>query len=137
MTVDRTTAPAGSGPGRRALRVAAAAAADALLVVAFVLLGRREHDSGGGIPGLLGTLGPFLAGLAAGWLLARAWRRPAGLPLPGITVWAVTVAAGMLLRAVTGHGVQPAFALVTAVVLGVFLLGWRGLVAAGARFRRR
>jgi hypothetical protein len=37
----------------------------------------------------------------------------------------VAVAAGMLLRRVTGAGTDPAFVVVATLVLGALLVGWR------------
>lgn len=113
-----------------------AAATDVSLVLAFVLIGRSSHTEGITPAGVLGTAWPFIIGLAVGWALARAWRRPFALT-PGLAVWAATVAVGLLLRAVTGEGVQPGFVVVTAVVLAAFLLGWRGAVSLRSSRRRR
>jgi hypothetical protein len=41
-------------------------------------------------------------------------------------VWAGTLVGGMLLRALSGGGVQVSFVMVAAVALAVLLLGWRG-----------
>ena len=54
---------------------------------------------------------------------------------PDSALWAVTVVGGMLLRAVTGQGVVPAFVIVASIVLFLFLVGWR-LIAALVRRRR-
>ena len=43
----------------------------------------------------------------------------------------------MLLRAVSGAGVQTSFVVVTIVVLGLFLLGWRGVARLVLRSRRK
>ena len=43
----------------------------------------------------------------------------------GVGVWLATVALGQLLRAVSGQGTDAAFIAVSAVFLGLFLLGWR------------
>ena len=108
---------------------------DVVLVVVFVLIGRASHNEG---PlGTLTTLWPFLAGLAIGWIGARAWRTPLALRWTGLTVWAATVIVGMLLRAVAGQGVQFGFVVVTTIVLGVFLLGWRGIAQFVRRRRAR
>lgn len=113
---------------------AIAFAIDAVLVLVFVLVGRATHDENP-VLGALVTLWPFLAALVAGWLVSRAWRAPLAIGRTGVPVWAVTVAVGLLLRALSGQGVQWSFAIVTSVVLGLFLLGWRA-VAAFVRSRR-
>ncbi len=108
---------------------------DVVLVVAFVLIGRASHNEG---PlGTLVTLWPFIAGLVIGWIGARAWHTPLVLRWTGLTIWAATVIVGMLLRAVSGQGVQFGFVVVTTLVLGIFLLGWRGVVQLVLRGRAR
>lgn len=113
-----------------------AAALDVGLVTVFAVIGRRSHAEAADAVGLFRTLWPFLAGLALGWALARAWRAPLAVRR-ALVVWPVTVAVGMLLRVASGQGVQVSFVVVATVVLGVFLLGWRAigaiarLVAAG------
>jgi hypothetical protein len=114
-----------------------ALAVDVVLVVVFVLIGRRSHEESGALLGLGRTAWPFLAGLAAGWLAARAWRRPLRLWPEGVVVWLVTVALGMVLRVVSGQGTAFSFVVVTLVVLAVFLLGWRALLPVAARLRTR
>jgi hypothetical protein len=105
--------------------VITAAAIDAALLLVFVLIGRASHSEG---PlGALWTWWPFLGGLAIGWLVMRAWRSPQRIVWTGIGIWVATVAGGMLLRALSGQGVQPSFVIVTTIVVGVFLLGWRGI----------
>jgi hypothetical protein len=121
--MSRSPVPALASPGR----IAFAAIADAVLVLVFVLIGRRSHDEGFTVLGTLNTWWPFLVGLAVGWTATIAWRRPFGVVLPGIPLWAITVAVGMLLRAASGQGVQFSFVIVASVVLAVFLIGWRAL----------
>jgi hypothetical protein len=103
----------------------AAFAIDAVLVLVFVVVGRRSHGESAGFTGLVTTLWPFLLGLVAGWLVTWAWRRPLAVVWPGIPIWLMTVALGMLIRTAAGQGVQPSFIVVAFVVLGVFLVGWR------------
>ena len=80
---------------------------------------------------------PFLVGGAVGTVAGRIWRRPEALS-SGVWVWLGTVAGGMLLRWLTGGGVQLSFVIVASVVLAVLLLGWRVVVRlAGARRRGR
>ena len=112
-----------------------AAIVDIVLVVVFVLIGRASHNEGP--RGTLATLVPFLAGLAIGWIGARAWRAPFVLRWTGLTIWAATVMVGMLLRAVAGQGVQLGFVVVTTVVLAIFLLGWRAIAQFVLRRRSR
>jgi peptidoglycan/LPS O-acetylase OafA/YrhL len=124
--------------GRRGGRsVVLAAAVDLALVLVFVGIGRRSHDEGGAVLGFLTTAWPFVAGAALGWLVVRAWRRPLRVVPTGVVVWIAAVIGGMLLRLASGQGVQLSFVVVTAVVLGVFLVGWRGIAALVLRMRAR
>lgn len=124
----------------RALRgsgaITTAAVIDAVLVMVFVLIGRRSHAEGLEMAGIAGTAWPFLVALAAGWLIAVAWRRPFGVWPTGVVVWAVTVTGGMLLRLVSGQGTAAAFVIVATVTLALFLVGWR-LLALLVRRRSR
>jgi hypothetical protein len=109
---------------------------DCCCVLVFVIIGRASHTKGESLGGIASTAWPFLAGLAAGWLAVRAWRRPFGLVPAGVGAWLGTVALGMVLRVVAGQGTAVAFVLVALGFLGLFLLGWR-LVALGILRRRR
>ena len=107
---------------------------DALLIIVFAAIGRRTHDEGGALIGSLRTAGPFLAGMALGWLLVHLARRRAPITVKdGIPVWLCAVVGGLLLRALLGEGTALPFVIVATLVLAAFLLGWR-LVA---RFARR
>jgi hypothetical protein len=103
------------------------AAADVVLVLLFVLIGRGAHDEGLTLQGTLTTWWPFLVGLAVGWLITVAWRRPLGVLLPGAVIWVATVGVGMLLRLLSGQGIALAFVIVATITLAVFLLGWRAI----------
>lgn len=118
-----------------ATRTAALAfTADAAAIVLFCAVGRRNHAEAMSVTGLAQTAWPFLAGLAATWLLSRAWRRPTAVRPTGLTVWLGTVAIGMGLRVVTGAGTAPSFVLVATAVTGALLLGWRaGFTAVTTR----
>jgi hypothetical protein len=127
-------------------RVRAAAAIDVTVVVLFAVIGRRSHDDGhdtavlttqtveSPIGNVLGVAAPFLIALAAGWIVARAWRRPFDL-VAGRTIWIATIVLGMVLRrTVFDRGIAFSFVIVASVFTGVSLLGWR-LVAS--RFTHR
>lgn len=104
-----------------------AAALDFCCVLAFVVIGRANHNVGESITGVAQTLWPFLAGLAAGWLASRAWRKPGALIPSGTGAWLGTVAVGMALRVIFGQGTELTFILVALAFLGLFILGWRAL----------
>jgi hypothetical protein len=98
---------------------------DVVVVLAFVLIGRASH--GEDALGTLVTLWPFLVGLVVGWVITRAWRAPRRIVPTAVIIWAATVIVGLLLRVVSGQGIAVSFVIVTAVVLAVFLIGWRAL----------
>ncbi len=119
-------------------RPVGAALADVALVIVFAAVGRASHDEGNPVIGALSTAWPFLVGTAVGWLVVRMMRRSWPLEVgPGITVWFATLLFGMLLRRVTEQGTAVSFVMVAAVVLAVFLIGWRALAARGWRVRDR
>jgi hypothetical protein len=112
---------------------------DVVLVVVFAAIGRATHD--GDVLGPLGsglatTAWPFVAALLVGWLVTRAWHRPTALVKTGLPVWAITVALGMVLRALSGQGVAVAFVIVAAITLALLLVGWRAIARLASRSRR-
>ena len=109
---------------------------DIVLVVVFAVIGRSSHAEGLDPAGVWTTAWPFLAGLGVGWLAATAWRHPFAIWPTGVLAWAATLVVGMLLRLVSGQGVQPAFVIVAAVTLAVLLIGWRAVAALIVRLRR-
>ncbi|NED96700.1 DUF3054 domain-containing protein [Phytoactinopolyspora alkaliphila] len=110
--------------------VIVAVVADAALIGAFAALGRRTHERGVlgdyGL-GLATTAWPFLAGAAVGWLITRAWTSPLRPLRSGVGIWLASVVGGMLLRAVSGQGTDPAFVVVAAATLALLLVGWRAI----------
>ncbi|MGW8484309.1 DUF3054 domain-containing protein [Microbacterium sp. NPDC055903] len=110
---------------------------DAVLVVVFCLLGGLSHSLGepDAVARIVFSIWPFLAALIVVHGVALAVRVDASRVAVGVLIWLVTVAGGMALRAATGQGTAVAFIVVTAVVLALFLVGWR-LVAAILRRRR-
>ncbi len=118
------------------MKIWPALAADAVCILVFAIVGRSSHAESTDLAGVLSTAWPFLVGYAVGLALTRAWRRPdAGAT--ALALWASTVAGGMVLRFLTGAGTPVAFVIVTALVLAVLLLGWRGLWLLVRRARQR
>ena len=115
--------------------ILAAFALDVVLVTVFAAIGRASHTEAV-FAGLATTAGPFLAALVIGWLVSLAWRSPRAIVRTGIPVWIVTVAGGMILRALSGQGVQVAFVIVATITLLVMLVGWRAIAALVGRRRR-
>ena len=113
----------------RTRAVIMALAIDVVATLVFVLIGRGSHNADPTLAGLLVVWWPFLAALALGWLLTLAWRRPLGPVWPGLGLWILTVAGGMLFRTLSGQGTALAFVIVATVALGILLIGWRGIAA--------
>jgi hypothetical protein len=117
--------------------VTLAAALDAVAVLVFVVVGRRNHDEGSALGGIVETALPFLIGLGVGWLVVRAWRRPATI-FTGLIVWPVTVLVGMVARrTLFDDGTATSFVVVTTLFLGACFLGWRQVRAVATIRRRR
>ncbi|MFT4051314.1 MAG: DUF3054 domain-containing protein [Microbacterium sp.] len=106
---------------------------DVVLIVVFAVSGRASHGEDP-LLGLWTTAWPFLAALVAGWAVARAWREPISPWRSGIPVWIVTIAAGLLLRVVSGQGAAWPFVVVASIVLLAMLVGWR-LIATWREYR--
>ncbi|MDI2032922.1 DUF3054 domain-containing protein [Paenarthrobacter nitroguajacolicus] len=115
----------------------AAAAGDLVLILVFAAIGRDAHARGDIISGAFITAWPFLAGALVGWIALRVWRAPFSLWPSGVAVWLSAVIVGMLLRAATGQGVALPFIIVALISLGVFLLGFRAVIALVRRISAR
>jgi hypothetical protein len=102
---------------------------DAGLVVVFCIIGRLSHEEGifADLPGLIGTIWPFLLALVVAHAATLALKVPAQRILPGVAIWLVTWGGGIALRAVAGQGTAVAFVIVAAITLAVFLIGWRAI----------
>jgi hypothetical protein len=116
--------------------VAVAVALDVLTILVFVAIGRSSHAHGVSLTGVANTAWPFLVGAATGWVMVRAWERPAQLAPAGAVVWIACVVVGMVLRVLSGQGTAAAFVVVALAFLGVGLLGWRWLARSAAGLRR-
>jgi Protein of unknown function (DUF3054) len=101
---------------------------DVLAVLVFVVIGRRTHDEGSAIVGVIKTAAPFLIALPIGWLLFGALHEPyAGKA--GLGTWFTTLVVGMILRKVVFNGgTAVPFVLVATVFLFVTMIFWRFLI---------
>lgn len=99
---------------------------DAVVLLVFAGVGRREHDSGNPVLGVFDTAWPFLLGAVVGHLLVvAAVRRHSATLVAGVVVWVSSVVIGMLLRQATDQGTATSFIVVASCFTGFFLLGWR------------
>ena len=94
---------------------------DVVAVVVFVAIGRRNHDEGTALSGVLGVAAPFLIALGISWIGLRTWREPF-TRASFIATWVITVFVGLLLRRVVfDRGIATAFIIVATITLGVLL----------------
>jgi peptidoglycan/LPS O-acetylase OafA/YrhL len=108
----------------RIMQILPAIAVDVICILVFAILGRSSHQETTDLLGVAHTAWPFLAGCLAGTLIGRTWRHPFSLK-SGVAVWLGTVIGGMVLRVLSGAGVQVSFIIVASCVLALFLIGWR------------
>jgi hypothetical protein len=108
---------------------------DLLSIVVFVAIGRRSHDEGSALTGIVKTAAPFVMGLTLAWLIVRAWRWPLAI-ITGLAIWPITLLVGMMCRnLIFGRDTPVSFVIVATVFLGLCFVGWR--MAARALARRR
>ena len=112
-----------------------AAVADCCGVLLFVIIGRHTHHDGDSLAGIWHTAWPFLAGLAVGVGLSRAWQRPLSIVPAGVGAWLGAALAGMVIRVLAGQGTAAAFIAVAFAFLALFVLGWRALTLLLSHFR--
>lgn len=134
MTQNETTGAVDAAPAYPAKPIILSFLADAVLVIVFAAVGRASHGESV-LEGLWTTSWTFLLALVVGWGVTFAWRRPFAPLRTGVPLWAITVVGGMLLRGVSGQGIQLAFVIVAAVVLLLMLVGWRAIAALVLRRR--
>lgn len=132
VTKSGATAPTnGAGGSLQRRQVLVAILADLAIVIAFITIGRRNHDEDASFSGFLNSVAPFVIALVLSWILGRVWRRPTGIG-SGVVVWVGTIAPGMVLRRfLFDDGTATAFVIVATIFLGAFMNGWRTY----ARFR--
>ena len=98
---------------------------DALLIVVFVFIGTRNHNTDEDAAGVLSTAAPFIIGLVCGWIASSGWKNPFVVQT-GIVAWVGTVVIGMLLRHYAwDRGTAIAFIIVATVFNAFTLVGWR------------
>jgi predicted lipid-binding transport protein (Tim44 family) len=116
------------------MQILPAIAVDVICILVFAILGRSSHQETTDLLGVAHTAWPFLAGCLLGTLLGRTWRHPFSIK-SGVAVWLGTVAGGMVLRLLTGAGVQLTFVIIASCVLALLLIGWRAIFRLIQRVR--
>jgi hypothetical protein len=106
-------------------QVQVAAAIDTVAIVAFVVIGRKNHDEDSALSGVVKVAAPFLIALALGWVAARAWKSPMAVGT-GIIIWLVTIIGGLVLRKIAfDGGTAVPFIIVASLFTLATLVGWR------------
>ncbi len=112
---------------RSALR---ALAFDIVCVLAFVVIGTRNHKTDTGLSGVLFVAAPFLISVVGSRVFMHFQKRDVLSVENGVTVVLFTTAVGMILRRIAfDRGTAPAFVIVATVFLFASMLGWRSVVA--------
>jgi hypothetical protein len=104
-------------------RAAFAIALDLLVLIGFAAIGRRSHGEGSALRETLAVAWPFAAAWIAVAGTSRALVRIA--PLPAAASWLAAWPLALVLRALSGRGDAPSFALVALLVPLAGLTGWR------------
>ena len=111
-------------------------AIDAAAVLVFATAGRQSHDDGSGLSLILTIAAPFLIALVAASVVVAVTRRDPLALTSGIGIWLATVVVGLVLRRVAwDRGTALSFVIVTTLVLGALVVGWRALWNATGRRR--
>lgn len=110
---------------------------DLLIVIVFVAIGLAQHGDPITTQNVFIVGWPFAVGALLGHLAIRSWRAPFALWPHGVFIWAITIAAAMVIRTLFGAGTELSFVLVSAGVTGVLMLGWRALALYLTRGERR
>jgi hypothetical protein len=98
------------------------ALADVAMILLFAASGRRTHEHGMSIPGVLETAWPFLLAYAIAYVSFRSWRFSSDVWPGAVLLWLNTAVGGLIIRAASGAGVAFSFQVVTVLVLGALLL---------------
>jgi hypothetical protein len=104
-------------------RALLAIALDMVVLIGFAAVGRSSHGEGDAIGATLAVAWPF----AVAWLaVAGASRALVQIePIPAAISWMAAWPLALILRALSGRGDAPSFAIVLLVVPLAGLTGWR------------
>ncbi|MYM18934.1 DUF3054 family protein [Brevibacterium sp. 5221] len=126
-------------PAKRTSHLPVALLVDLVLVAVFAVVGHYTHEHSLEVAGLVRTAWPFLAALAAAWVLNAVWSAPLAPLRTGAGIWATTVLVGMIIRFLAGQsgtGIPGTFLIVAASFNLLTLVGWR-LIATAVAGRSR
>jgi len=101
---------------------------DVVVLVVFVIVGRRSHHEDAGLAGFVRVWWPFAVALVVAWVVSGLWKGPLAWRR-AVVAWLVTVGLGMAVRiAAEGRDFKAAFTIVTLLFVGAGMLGWRAVV---------
>ena len=102
---------------------AIAIALDLVVLVGFAAVGRHSHGEGDALREILAVAWPFVVA----WLAVAGASKALFLlaPIPAAISWLAAWPLALILRAISGRGDAPSFAIVALVIPLVCLTGWR------------
>ena len=96
---------------------------DMVVLIGFAAVGRRSHGESGALSETLAVAWPFVVAWLAVAGASRALIQIA--PIPAAISWIAAWPLALVLRAISGRGDAPSFAIVALVVPLIGLTGWR------------
>jgi hypothetical protein len=104
---------------------------DLVCVFAFVLIGKRSHQSGSSLAAFANTAVPFLVALAASWVIGRrSWDKSSTAAF-GALIWFGTVVGGLLMRrALFNNGIAAPFIIVATIFFALTFIGRRAILSS-------
>lgn len=106
---------------------------DLLLVTVFAISGRASHSEGLDLAGIARTAWPFLLACLIGWGVVALLKDDGYSWRSALEIWTITWLGGLAIRVASGDTAALAFVILSGIVLGLLLVGWRWL----ARLLRR
>jgi hypothetical protein len=117
-------------------RTRLAPVADAVVIVLFVVFGRRRHDIDEGVSWFLTVLWPLLVGWFGVAVLVRLYVREAGIWTALTVTWIGGLAVMCVLRGTfTDRPYVGIFTVIAIGFIGALTFGWRAVAALVARRR--
>src|SRR5699024_313555 len=112
-------------------------AIDTILIIIFAIAGISSHEGGLGLINIARVAIPFLLPYLALSIIIKPTRLIHNIFPAGVALWLLTLILGPILRiALFQDTSAPAFILVSAGVLGIFLLGRRSISTLVTRARK-
>jgi FtsH-binding integral membrane protein len=105
-------------------------------VFLFAFGGKSSHEAGSSDWVVLAIVWPFVVAVLVAHVVLNVRDRSTRRVWPeGATILAATYVLGLVLRVVSGRGIEIAFLVVAALFLALTMLGWRAVVRLTRRPR--